>query len=397
MPAIRFIHPIRFAKAMSVVALSVVVAASALADRGGDRSRGPSISRGNDARHSVSVRSSQDHRTDRSPARPESPRGATVSQPARPGGSDLGRRDRGESSQKPSVNHRTSDTNRPADQSRPLQSPGTTYSQPADKRKNHDFQDRRPETDSRPAPVIRDERRPDRPEVKPEVREIERAREIERVREIRQYRPKSYVPPVHRSGFFYYSARPHYKPMHYGFWVFDRNDSSFCRRSVYFHYGFLPYVQVARVHIGPYVTLSYYSTPVVIREGYYLDRRTTSELDYALSDIRDAWLNGRSDLIADHVRNGRQIAVLLDGRYDYSIEPDDYVQMTTDAIDQMQTVSFTWESVRQRTDGAFTAFAKHTYRDSDGTVKTIYVSYTLRSIGGSYIIEEVGSSISPLN
>ena len=414
MPAIRLIHSIRPAKVILVLALCAAVAASAVADHGGDRSRGPgSPGRGSDSRPSVGGRSGQDHGSDRSPGRSESPRGGTISQPARPGGSDPGRRDQGNSSGRPSVNHRTSDTNKPTDQSRPSERPSTVYTRPGESQRNHDFQerrpdigsrpapvirdDRRPDTGSRPAPVIRDDRRSDRQQVSPRVREIERAREIERVREIDRYRPRDYAPPVHRGGFFYYSSRPHYKPMHYGHWVFGNYDPLFCRKSVYFHYGYFPYVQVVRVHIGPYVTLSYYSTPVVIREGYYLDRRTTSELDYALSDIRSAWLDGRSDLIASHVRTGQQIAVLLDGHYDYSIEPDDYVQMTGDAIDQMQTISFTWQSVRQRTDGAYTAFGKHTYRDSEETVKTVYVSYALRWIGGSYFIEEVGSSLSPLN
>ena len=204
--------------------------------------------------------------------------------------------------------------------------------------------------------------------------------------------------PTLRGGFYSYPARPSFKPMHYGHWVFDSRDPLFCRRSIYFHFGFFPYVQVARIHITPYIVVSYRSGPVAIDVGgYYLAREATTGLDNALADIRSAWLNGRLDLIKNHVRTGQQIAALLDGNYDYSVDPDDYVQMTSDAIDQMKTVSFTWETTRQRADGAFTALGKHVYDDPSGATKTVYVSYTLRKIGGSFVILEVGSSTSPLN
>lgn len=183
--------------------------------------------------------------------------------------------------------------------------------------------------------------------------------------------------------------------MHYGYWAFNY-DPGFCRPSIYFYYGYFPYVQVARLYIAPYVSVSYYSRPVVIDDGYYLARRDTVGLDNALSDIRNAWLGGRFDLIKDHVSTGEKIAVLLDGKYDYSVDADDYIKMTSDAVDQIQTISFTWETTRQRTDGDYTAFGKHIYRDSSGTTKTVYVSYTLSRIGGDYIIVEVGSSASPL-
>jgi hypothetical protein len=145
------------------------------------------------------------------------------------------------------------------------------------------------------------------------------------------------------------------------------------------------------------VVVNYYDAPIYFGDdGYYLNRHLSSELDDTLSDIRKAWIDGRPDLIKDHVNSSGEIAILLDGSYDYSVNPDDYMQMTSDAIDQMQTVSFTWQSVRRRSDGDYTAYAKHTYRDDSGDRKTVYVSYTLERDGGEYVIDEVGSSSSPL-
>ncbi len=40
-------------------------------------------------------------------------------------------------------------------------------------------------------------------------------------------------------------------------------------------------------------------------------------------------------------------------------------------------MSFTWESIRERTDGDFTAFGKHVFRDSDWALRTVYASYNL--------------------
>jgi hypothetical protein len=190
--------------------------------------------------------------------------------------------------------------------------------------------------------------------------------------------------------------RPHYRPARYGFWCFD-NDPLFCRRSVYFYFGYFPYVRVARVWVMPYVVVDYYPTPVVINNGgYYLARNGNAALDTALVDIRNAWVNARLDLLRNHVEEEADIAVLLDGKYDYSLEPEDYVNMTSDALDQMKTSSFTWTTVRHRTDGAYTAFGKHIYLDAEGTEKTVYVSYTLKRDGGTYWITEVGSSAEAL-
>jgi hypothetical protein len=185
--------------------------------------------------------------------------------------------------------------------------------------------------------------------------------------------------------------------LRFGFWIFDTYDPFYCRPSIYFHYGYFPYISYTHVFVRPYVVVNYYDAPVLFGDdGYYLSRRDTSGLDDALSDIRSAWLDGRPDLLENHVASDESIAILLDRKYDYSVNADDYMQMTSDAIDQMQTVSFTWQSVRRRTDGDYTAFAKHTYRDDSGDTKVVYVSYTLRKSGGDYYIEEVGSARSSL-
>ncbi|MGC8862766.1 MAG: hypothetical protein ACP5R5_08320 [Armatimonadota bacterium] len=274
----------------------------------------------------------------------------------------------------------------------------TSIIRTADEQRNRELEkSRRAEVGYWRAPIGYDDSHLNCSQTSARMRDTARLLEMDRLRDLGRCRPTWYVPPARRDGFYHYPTRPYSRPLRYGYWVFGGYDPTFCRKSVYFYYGCLPCIEIMRVYIGPYVTVSYGAKPVVVREVYYLVRSAASDLDRALSDIRNAWLNGRSDLIARHVRGGRRVAVFLDGRYDYSVKTDDYVEMTTDALSEIQTVSFTWQTVKQRVDGAYTAFGRHIYRDSDGTTKSIYVSYTLRRIGDEYFIEEVGSSLSRLD
>ncbi len=198
-------------------------------------------------------------------------------------------------------------------------------------------------------------------------------------------KPGGYHPPA-------YSHKPH----RYNYWVVGRYEPNTCRRSVYFHFGFLPYISLSRVHVVSYVVSGYRGAAISLNDDYYLSRQIASGLEGALADIRRAWTDGRLDLIQNHVRASQSIAVLLDGRYDYTIESGDYIDMTADAMDDMETVSFTWEKVRERTNGDYTAMARHVFYDDDGYIRTVYVTYNLRRYAGGYVITEVGSSTSPI-
>ena len=198
--------------------------------------------------------------------------------------------------------------------------------------------------------------------------------------------------PVYREGRYYYPSRPDYRPSRYGYWGFDINDPEYCR-SIYFYYGYFPYVNRIRIVDTPYYDVSYYSGNIPIySDDYYLSARSRNAFDQTLADIRNSWIKDRPDLFEKYVKTDQVIAVMLDGKYNYSVGADDYIQMTSDAVDQIGTISFTWDRVRQRTNGDYTAYGKHVYNDSDGNAKTVYVTYTLRMIEGDYKIVEVGSS-----
>jgi hypothetical protein len=207
--------------------------------------------------------------------------------------------------------------------------------------------------------------------------------------------PRGYVPPAYRGGRYYYPSRPAAHPYYFGYWSFDYQPN-FCARSIYFHYGCFPYIQITRVEVVSPPTVVYVEQPLYTSSGVYYSTSRFPGLDGVLGDIRSAWIAGRFDLIEPHVSPGRDVAVFLDGNYDYSISSDDYLSMTRDAVGNLETASFVWDSVRERADGQVTAFGAHTYRSNDGS-NTVYISYTLRRSGGSYYITEVGSSADPLN
>lgn len=207
--------------------------------------------------------------------------------------------------------------------------------------------------------------------------------------------PKGYRPPTYREGHYYYS-HPHYtRPCSFGFWSLDYY-SGFSRRSMYFHYGLFPYIEVTRIIVDSYPTVIYVDQPIYTVYGVRYENSRYPGLDEALGDIRSAWISGRYDLIERHVRNSNDIAVLLDGRYDYSVAPDDYLAMTQDALGEMDSVSWVWDKVQPRRDGTITGFATHTYRSGDA-VRKVYVSYTLQKVDGCYYIVEVGSTQVPWN
>ena len=87
---------------------------------------------------------------------------------------------------------------------------------------------------------------------------------------------------------------------------------------------------------------------------------------------------------------------MTDGDYDYAVSSQDYLAMTEDAMADLNTISFVWNKVRERSDGTIMAFADHSYWSVD-RARTVYVSYTLAKEGTDYFITEVGSSLNPVN
>jgi hypothetical protein len=140
----------------------------------------------------------------------------------------------------------------------------------------------------------------------------------------------------------------------------------------------------------------------------------------AFSDIERAWNESDLPLLKKHMRDDdSKISVYLDKKYAYTVSSLDFTQITRDAIDRLNTVSFKFDKLRKAKNGVVTAYGRHIYRtsgesdeapvgetvpfdttggeevggdDEGGVRKTVYVSYTLRRRGSQWYVISVGTS-----
>jgi hypothetical protein len=172
-----------------------------------------------------------------------------------------------------------------------------------------------------------------------------------------------------------------------------------------------PYIGLNNVSLAPPQYI-YVPVPVYTPDGdyqgrqkdgldeYYLnknqaDRNRPSQdeaLETAVSDIQKAWRNRDVDALSKHLPKGGKIAVTLRGKYQYSLEPDDYLDLTRDAFRTTKTVRFTLETPQFKENGVYTVTGRHVYEDKDGDQHTVYISYVLEKTDDEYVITQVGTA-----
>jgi hypothetical protein len=131
-------------------------------------------------------------------------------------------------------------------------------------------------------------------------------------------------------------------------------------------------------------------------QGSYRIGETTARkdtvIDGAVSDLNAAWQNGDVQALSKHIRQKARIAVYLRGKYQYSLDAGDYLDMTRDAFHATKTVSFKLDNVERKENGVYTVSGHHTYTDQKGKDHTVLVSYVLEKTGDEYYITQVGTS-----
>ncbi|MGO8670362.1 MAG: hypothetical protein ACLQVD_03205 [Capsulimonadaceae bacterium] len=170
----------------------------------------------------------------------------------------------------------------------------------------------------------------------------------------------------------------------------------------------------------PFTTRDSDSGPASTPEGDQGDVAPGSYQD-AFVDIEHAWSTGQYSMLAGHLDDDDgKVAVLIEGRYAYSVSTPDFGKITRDALSGLKTVSFKFTTVRTAVDGDVTAFGTHIYRaEADSTapaapdggapvaanpnsnestpdLRTMYVSYTLHNRNDHWYITEVDTSSQPL-
>lgn len=115
-------------------------------------------------------------------------------------------------------------------------------------------------------------------------------------------------------------------------------------------------------------------------------------LDAAISDIQNAWTKGDAQLLAKHIRRDARVAVYLRGKYQYSLDSGDYLDMTRDALRATKTVRFALTDVERKQNDVYTVLGRHVYTDKDGKERTVHVSYVLQKEDNEYYITQVGTA-----
>jgi hypothetical protein len=199
--------------------------------------------------------------------------------------------------------------------------------------------------------------------------------------------------------------RFHSYPWSFRYYVYDYRPL-YSYPSLYcFYYDFFPpYIYGHRAYYIPLVVrhYRYVDVPLIILSynsynwdgDYYLWDSSQRSLSDALRDIRRAWERNDIDLLMDHVRRGSRIAVYIRDEYAYSVDSQDYYDMTRDAMSVIRTRSFELDRIRRRDNAEVVAYGRHSYSDQEDSSKTVYVSYTLERRGSEWYITEVGSSSS---
>jgi hypothetical protein len=122
------------------------------------------------------------------------------------------------------------------------------------------------------------------------------------------------------------------------------------------------------------------------------DAQKASPIVSAVTDIKQAWQGRDIQLLAKHIRSEVRIAVYLRGKYQYSLDASDYLDITRDAFSTTKTVQFALDKVQRKQKDVYTVSGRHIYKDKDGDEHTVHVSYVLEKMDDEYIITQVGSA-----
>ncbi|MBP5738705.1 MAG: hypothetical protein J6X38_06465 [Abditibacteriota bacterium] len=198
--------------------------------------------------------------------------------------------------------------------------------------------------------------------------------------------------PIYRDHRYYYGGGHH--AYRYGWWNF-RPHYGRNRRSAFFFYGALTYMLLDHVINRHYTYPTYVVTYDYGRDYYLEDAKVPSLARIAFDDIAAGWRSSRAQEVARYIKSD-DIAVLLDGSFEYYVSAKDYENMLYDAMDSIDTIDFNWYAIRRASDSTYTAYGVHTYYDEEGYTKSVYASYRVKVSGGTARLIEVGSSESRL-
>ncbi len=214
----------------------------------------------------------------------------------------------------------------------------------------------------------------------------------------------------YRIGYYHYNRSWRDDYFAYPFYTFSPFGFS-CVSSPFYGYAFVPgYLSTTRV-----VYVNGYQSPWIWNDGnvfnwnsgyngydngYNDGRRDERRRDddarsvaarNAVADLRDAFEDGDPRLLSRLMARRGQVAILRDGRYDYSVNVADFDDLVRDLVSNSRTRSYRVEETRSY-DGSIRVVARHDYQDPWGERQTMYHHILLEPERGGYVIREFGTS-----
>jgi hypothetical protein len=127
------------------------------------------------------------------------------------------------------------------------------------------------------------------------------------------------------------------------------------------------------------------------RSYYDLDERDR-ELRQAIDALRESFRYGAIEPLVELTHPDVRIAIFRKGKYEYTVEPNDFLDMTRDAMRATDTISYDLYRFKKRAAGVYVVSGRHTYRNRDGEKRTVYVSYVIERLNGRWVLTQVGTA-----
>jgi hypothetical protein len=178
-------------------------------------------------------------------------------------------------------------------------------------------------------------------------------------------------------GFGFYAFTPFYAPV---------------VASPFYYDPYVPaYVPQARIVVWPSYSVGWNDGDAyAYQPSYVYDSYGDPEFNLGISTLGLVYGHRDVDALYDLMGTG-QIAVFADGRYEYSMNSDDFRAMMADNCRASETVSFDILSVRHHGHYGIVR-CRHRFRGPDGDVHEAYLGFNLQLAGDRYAITDFISS-----
>ncbi len=116
-------------------------------------------------------------------------------------------------------------------------------------------------------------------------------------------------------------------------------------------------------------------------------------LNRTASHLTQTWSKNSLAYLSQHVDAQGRIAVYLGGKYQYSLKGSEYLTLTKRALRRNPTTNFVMDAPQRLKNNIYLLTGRHSYRDAQGSEKTVGVAYVLEERKGRLVITQTGAFV----